>query len=324
MLAPSSTPRAKSLEQLLGPQLMARLDRLDMLSRKIFSGKLPGERRSKKRGASVEFDDYREYVPGDDLRHIDWNVFARLDKFFLKIFREEEDLALHIVLDASASMDAGVPSKLVFAQRVAMALGYVGIVNQNRVSASIVGAPGRRGVETIAPMRGRRNVQRLAQFLIENVSAPVGYSGERRPRVGFNRAMLEISRSRRGRGVMVLLSDFLVPEDWKRGLNYLVAGGRGYDLYVVQVMSAGELEPEKEAGGGVVGDLRLTDVETGAAAEVTVSGALLKRYKERVKRFVEEVHGACAARGVSHVLSRSDSDVDQLLLGYFRGRGLLG
>src|SRR5580765_6674127 len=117
-----SANRPSTIDELLGPELLSRLDRLDVLSRKVFAGKLPGERRSRKRGTSVEFDDYRNYVAGDDLRRVDWNVFARLDKFFLKLFREEEDLALHIAIDASASMDAGSPSKLVFAQRLAMAL----------------------------------------------------------------------------------------------------------------------------------------------------------------------------------------------------------
>src|SRR5262245_27948309 len=103
MLAPSRAPGPRTMEELLGAGLIGALDRLDVLSRKVFAGKLPGERRSKKRGQSVEFDDYRNYVPGDDLRHIDWNVFARLDRFFVKLFREEEDLALHVVIDASAS-----------------------------------------------------------------------------------------------------------------------------------------------------------------------------------------------------------------------------
>jgi uncharacterized protein (DUF58 family) len=303
---------------------MARLDRLDILSRKIFAGKLPGERRSKKRGASVEFDDYREYVPGDDLRHIDWNVFARMDRFFLKLFREEEDLALHLVIDASASMDAGNPSKLAFAQRLAMALGYIGLVNANRVLVSIIGAPGRAGVQQLAPMRGRRSIQRLASFLLESTYPPQGWHGDRAPATGFNAALRQVAMGRRGRGVMVLLSDFLVAEDYRLGLNYLAGGGRGFDLFGMQVLAPGELEPEKEPGGGVIGDLRLTDAESAAAAEVTVSGALLKRYKQRVAAFVQEVHSACAARGIAHGLLRSDTDLQPLLLDYLRRRRLVG
>src|SRR5690606_9722395 len=129
VLASTSTRLPRSVDELISSHLCARLDRIDVLSRKVFAGKLQGERRSKRRGQSVEFADYRPYVAGDDLRRIDWNALARLDKFFIRIFLEEVDLSLHLVLDASASMDAGEPNKLIAAQRIAMALGYIGLVN---------------------------------------------------------------------------------------------------------------------------------------------------------------------------------------------------
>lgn len=325
MLAPASTPRPKSIEDLLGPELLARLDRLDVLSRKVFAGKLPGERRSKRRGSSVEFDDFRNYVPGDDLRHIDWNVFARLDRFFVKLFREDEDQALHIVLDASPSMDAGSPSKLVFCQRLAMAIGYIGLVNQSRVIVSAFGTPGRPVLRQLAPIRGRRNVQRLAAFILEEVWPPEGYAGGSGTGESFNAALRQLALSRRGKGVLVLLSDFLVRDGYRAGLNYLAsAGGGGFDVTCLQVLSPGELEPEREAGGAVVGDLRLTDAETGLGAEVTVSAALLKRYKQRVAEYIDGLRSACAARGMAHMMLRSDADLGPLLLTYLRRKGLLG
>lgn len=325
------------MADLLSPELMQRLDRLDVLSRKVFAGKLPGERRSKKRGFSVEFDDFRNYVPGDDLRHIDWNVFARMDRFFIKIFREEEDLSLHLVIDATASMDAGNPSKLVFAQRIAMALGYIGLVNQNRVIAAIIGAPGCPAVQQLAPIRGRRGIQRLSKFLLENVHPPEGYTGSGVGGGGtqvldFNMALRALAMSRKGKGVIALVSDFLVREDYTRGLNYLASAGPGggYDVYVLQTLSPGELEPEREGAsrdggsGTIIGDLRLLDVETGAAAEITISAAVLNRYKQRLAAHVESVRAACAVRGMAHVMIRSDEDVGRLLLDYLRRRGMLG
>ena len=326
MLAPASTPRPRSIEDLLGADLLPRLDRLDVLSRKVFAGKLPGERRSKKRGASVEFDDYRNYIAGDDLRHIDWNVYARLDRFFIKLFREEEDLALHLVIDASASMDAGAPSKLVFAQRVAIALAYIGLVNQDRIVVSIINAPGRKAVQQLSPVRGRRGLTRVSEFVLGNVWAPEGavIRGAAAGSSGFNASVKAVAMSRRGKGVMVLVSDFLVREDYREALNYLAGGGSGgFDVYCLQVLSPGEMEPEKESGG-VIGDLRLTDAETGAAAEVTVSGTLLKKYKQRLAGHIEGVRKACAARDMSHAVFASDTDVAGLILGYLRRRGLLG
>lgn len=330
MLASASTARPRTLQDLLSPALMHKLDRLDVLSRKVFGGKLPGERRSKRRGQSVEFDDYRQYVAGDDLRHIDWNVFARMDRFFLKLFREDEDLALYVVLDASASMDAGTPNKLLFAQRLAMALGYIGLVNQNRVVPAIVGAPGRPNVQMLSPIRGRTNVQRLAQFVLTGVWPA---AGDRAAAGGgsLNDALRTVAMSRSGRGVMILISDFLVREDLRTGFNYLAGGGvggegTGFDTTCIQVLSPGELDPASEAregGAGLIGDLRLTDAETGLAAEVTVSAALLKRYHERLEAHLEGVRTACVSRGMAHMLVRSDAEVDKLLLETLRKRGLL-
>src|SRR5438128_7400427 len=121
---------------LLDPQFMARLDQLDIMSRKLLTGKMKGERRSKRRGQSVEFADYRNYVIGDDLRFIDWNIYARLDKIFLKLFLEEEDLSLHVLMDISKSCDFGNPNKAQYIKQVAAALGYIGLVNYNRVTLS--------------------------------------------------------------------------------------------------------------------------------------------------------------------------------------------
>lgn len=311
----STSPRPRTLDDLLTPDLLARLDRLDVQSRKVFAGKLPGERRSKRRGQSVEFDDYREYVPGDDLRHIDWNVFARMDRFFLKLFREEEDLALHIALDASASMDAG--AKIHLAQRLAIALAYIGLVNNNRVVVSVWGADGR--LRMLSPIRGRRHVQRMTRFILDASQL----TPEARPQ-SFADAMRTLALSRSGRGVLVILSDFLYEEDLRTGLNYLTGGHEAFDTYCAQILSPGELDPASERDQGLVGDLRLTDIETGRVAEVTVSRALLKKYHERLEAHLDALRTACAARRMSHILLRSDADIETLLLDVLRRRGLLG
>src|SRR5438552_7630160 len=124
---------------LLDPAFMARLDQLDVMSRKLLAGKMKGERRSKRRGQSVEFADYRTYVIGDDLRFIDWNIYARLDRLFLKLFLEEEDLSVYVLVDMSKSCDYGDPHKALYLKRVAAAIGYIGLVNYNRVSICAMG-----------------------------------------------------------------------------------------------------------------------------------------------------------------------------------------
>src|SRR5437868_5941514 len=155
----ASPPSRPSL--LLDPAFMARLDQLDVMSRKLLAGKLKGERRSKRRGQSVEFADFRNYVIGDDLRFIDWNIYARLDKLFLKLFMEEEDLALYVLADVSKSCDYGKPHKADYIKKVAAALGYIGLVNYNRVSV-VAMADGI--VDSTGAMRGRRKVSQMIEF----------------------------------------------------------------------------------------------------------------------------------------------------------------
>ena len=320
----------KTPDDLLGPQLAAALNRLDVLSRKVFAGKLPGERRSKRRGRSVEFDDFRLYVPGDDLRHIDWNVLARLDKLFIKIFREDEDLSLHLFVDASASMDAGLPNKLYFAARVAMAVGYVGLANQNRVAMTVYRGSD-RPVKRLAPVRGRSNARRLSQLLLECLEpspaagVPDQDSARRAPaRTDFNAALRGAAMSRSGKGVMVVLSDFLNREGCEPGLNYLYGGGvTGFDTWVLHLLSPGEIDPETERSRGLIGDLRLTDSESGAAQEVTISPALIDKYRDRMREFTEHLKTACRARGIAYLRVPTDTPVTGFVLDSLRRGGML-
>src|SRR5213592_2342220 len=156
------TIAAPKPDLLLDPAFMARLDQLDVISRKLLAGKMKGERRSKRRGQLVEFADYRNYVVGDDLRFIDWNVYARLERLFLKLFLEEEDLSLYVLVDVSKSCDYGDPNKALYLKRVAAALGYIGLVNYNRVN--VVAMADGIVAETGA-MRGRKRVAQMLDFV---------------------------------------------------------------------------------------------------------------------------------------------------------------
>jgi uncharacterized protein (DUF58 family) len=344
MLAGPVESLPKSIEELLGRDLAARLDRLDLLSRKMLAGKLPGERRSKRRGRSVEFDDFRDYVPGDDLRHIDWNVLARLDKLFIKIFREEEDLALHIIVDASASMNAGSPNKLIYAHQLAMALAYVGVVKQNRVSvasfgvaSAIASASGRSAgsasLRQLAPVRGRSGVHRVATFLLQSLedaqrAAQAGNMPGVKDAPDIAKALRTFARTRRGKGIAVVISDFLTPTGDASvllpGLNAIaLTEAGGFDSYALQTLSRDELDPRPLSARGLIGDLRLTDVETGRAAEVSISPALIAKYRARVDQYVAAVRQHCRARGIGHFLVATDSPIDQLVVSSLRRGGML-
>ncbi|MFN4243703.1 MAG: DUF58 domain-containing protein [Tepidisphaerales bacterium] len=312
---------------LLPPELLPRLDRLDVLSRKVLAGKLRGERRSKRRGQSVEFADYRNYVVGDDLRHIDWNIYGRLDRLFLKMFLEEEDLSLYVVADLSASMNFGTPNKALYARRVAAALAYVGLVHHNRVVVYGLGArvkptgpwAGRSGggagegssggVVESGAMRGRVRVPKMLDFLSRLTPSPPGEA------VSLEAALRRVTLSARVRGVVVLISDFLDPAGYERSLRPLL-GGR-YDVYAVQILSPEEIDPT------LAGDLRLKDVEDGAEAEVSVNAALLKQYRATVNAYCLGLKQHVVRRGGQYLFSSTAVPFDTLVLAYLRQRGLL-
>jgi uncharacterized protein (DUF58 family) len=288
---------------LLSPEFLARLERLELVTRKVFRGRMKGERRSKRKGQSVEFADYRNYVPGDDLRFIDWNTFARLERLFLRLFLEEEDLHFYTLIDASLSMGFGDPTKLHFAQQLAAALSFVGLVRADRVKVETIG---QRLREASPALRGRASVWRLMQQIeaIEpDGSAPLAQ--------GVKNFCLRNS----GKGILVLISDLMDKHGYEDALRYLLA--QQMDVYVVHVLSREEMEPD------VAGDLKLIDCEDQDVAEITVSAPLLKRYQQTLNSFVSGAREFCTRRGMNYLLANNQTPVEELVVNYLRRRGLV-
>jgi uncharacterized protein (DUF58 family) len=288
---------------LLSPELLARLEKMELVSRKIFRGRMKGERRSPRKGQSVEFADFRSYVPGDDLRFVDWNTYARLEKLFLKMFLEEEDLHFYALIDASSSMEFGQPTKLRYAAQLAAALGFIGLIRSDRVKIETLDQPQR---EAAPIFRGRRSLWRMLDYL-EGI--------EPGPPVPLAEGVKNFCLRNSGKGILVLLSDLMDKTGYETALRYLVS--QDMDVYVVQVLSAEELEPE------IQGDLRLVDCEDADVAEVTVSGPLMKRYQQTLAAFVESAREFCTRRGMSYLLARNQVPVEELVTGYLRTRGLV-
>jgi uncharacterized protein (DUF58 family) len=301
--AAATTPKPRN-ELLLDPTFMARLDQLDVMSRKLLAGKMKGERRSKRRGQSVEFADYRNYTIGDDLRFIDWNIYARLDKLFLKLFLEEEDLSLYIMLDVSKSCDFGEPQKARYLKQVAAALGYIGLVNYNRVS--VVAMADGIVAETGA-IRGRRRVAQMLDFI--NKLQPTGASH-------MAEACKRFALAHRHKGVCVVLSDFFDKGGYENGLRY-VAGGK-YDLFAVQILSPQEIDPD------IQGDLKLRDMEDDDMAEVSITQPLIKQYKANLNAYCLGLKDYVTRRGGTYLFTSTAVPFDTLVLNYLRERGLLG
>jgi len=288
---------------ILTPELLARLERMELVSRKIFRGRMKGERRSPRKGQSVEFADFRNYVPGDDLRFVDWNTYARLEKLFLKMFLEEEDLHFYALIDASDSMAFGEPTKLQYATQLAASLGFIGLIRGDRVKIETLGQSAR---DAAPVFRGRRSLWRMLEHL-EAVEP-----GESITMVeGVKNFCLRNS----GRGIVVLIADLMEKTGYKDALKYLVS--RDMDVYVIHLLSAEELDPDVE------GDLRLIDCEDGDVAEITVSAPLLKRYKQTLAAFVDGARDFCNRRGIVYLMARNDVPVEDLITGFLRTRGLV-
>jgi uncharacterized protein (DUF58 family) len=298
------TLAAERKSLLLDPGFMARLDQLDIVSRKVLLGKMKGERRSKRRGQSVEFADYRNYVVGDDLRFIDWNIYGRLDRLFLKLFMEEEDLSLYILCDVSKSCDFGTPNKAQYIKQVAAALGYIGLVNYNRVTIAAVSDG---VVAETGALRGRSKVPQMLDFVAK--LKPEGASN-------FGASCKRFALQHRLKGVCVVLSDFFVKEGFEPGLKYL-AGGK-YDLFAVQTLAPQEIDPDLQ------GDLKLKDMEDDDLAEVSITQPLMKRYKANLNAYCLGLKDYVTRRGGTYLFSSTAVPFDTLVLNYLRERGLVG
>ena len=288
---------------LIDPEFLHKLEQLELVSKKIFVGRMKGERKSKRRGSSVEFADHRQYSVGDDLRHIDWNVYGRLDRLFLKLFLEEEDLHFYTLLDTSLSMDFGEPTKLHYGKQVAAALAFIGLVNHDRVMLDTFSTGLDAGMNSV---RGRSQMYRVVGYL--DKLAASGASD-------LTAAAKSFAIKHAGKGVVVIISDFLDKRGYEPALRYLLA--RNMDIYVIHVMAREEVEPE------LVGDLRLVDAEDDDVAEITVSAPLLRRYKDNLNAFVGGLKEWCTKRGITYIFTTNQNPFDKLILNYLRERGLV-
>jgi uncharacterized protein (DUF58 family) len=283
---------------------LRQLERLLILMRSPVRGGLKGGRRSVKRGQSVEFADYRDYALGDDLRQLDWNVYARLERLFVKLFIEEEDVTVTLLVDASASMATGRPQKLLFAKRAAAALGYIALASEDRVSLSVIAG---RASRRRTALRGSGRVFRLLSDLsaVEPAAGPTDLVAAAR------HAAAQLT----GRGVVVLLSDLLDPAA-DRIIRELAATGS--ELVIIHVLSPDELDPALE------GDLRLVDSETGEGIDVTADLGTLDAYKARLAAWKQGFADLAARRRASYVDLSSDTNLAELMFAELRRRRVLG
>lgn len=291
------------LEKLSDPKFMGMLRRLSFRARRAYYGYTVGEQRSRRRGSGIEFLDHREYQPGDDYRHIDWNLLSRLDRVFVKLFVEESDLAVYILVDSSRSMDFGRPTKFEYAKLVAGALAYVGLVNSNRVMVGLLDAD---SMKALPPGRGKAHMVRVRDFLEQ---ARCG------GRTALDKGLGEFALANKGRGLVILLSDLLDESGFAAGVKTL--RGLGFQVGIIQVLSQEELFP----GGS--GEFLFMDSETGEEIRVTLDAGTLEIYRSALDEFFRGIEDFCVKSGVEYVRTTTAVPPDALILDYLRQGGIL-
>lgn len=286
----------ENMESFLDEEFLRRLEKLKILAKRGRKGPTKGEHISWRSGASLEFLDYRKYQVGDDFRYIDWNVYGRLDKLFLKLFRAEEDLNVHILIDTSRSMGTGNPLKDIYAKKIAAALSYIGLANLDRVGiTSFSDSLG----ETQSPERGRSVYINLLKYL--NSLKPAG-------RTDFNGCLTEYASNTKRPGMAIILSDLLDPDGIDKGLESL--RHKRFDIALLQIFDREELFPSLN------GYLTLREVETGETKKITLDEPLLELYREKIQGFLGDIRDLCLLNGVDYYLVDTGLSFEDFLFDY--------
>lgn len=300
-------------QRLFDETILHKLERLTLIAGRVRAGAMKGERRSTRRGTSIEFADYRNYTRGDDLRRIDWNIFARLERPFIKLFEDEEDLAVYVLLDGSSSMDwpkGGSEggniehNKFRFAQRIAAGLAYIALgTGDNLTLSALYGA--NRNI-TWGPHRGRGR----ALPLLHHVAA-LSTGGI----LDMNIALKEYATRYRRPGLCLLISDLLMPGGFEDGMTALQ--NVGHEVVIIHILSPDEIDPP------LAGDLQLVDVETGISQDVTIDAAMRDLYSQRLLAWRDDITQYCLRRGIHYVTVDTSISWEELILFELRRLGLV-
>jgi len=280
-------------------EFLTKLEYLSMVSRRAFQGGLLSRQRKKRFDRGVEFADHREYVPGDDLRSLDWNVYARFGQLMLKRFVEEEDLPVYFFLDCSKSMNFGNPNKFDYACKVTAALAYIALADWDRVSI-ITFADGLLDVYPLT--RGKQHIIGLMRFL------------ERADTTGtatdLARVAREFSHRKSRPGLAVLVSDFFEADAFRQGMDLLRF--QQYEPYVIQIHDPSEADPQ------LSGDFQLADMETGLTNETTISESMLRLYKVKFDAFLDSIKSYCLTNDFGCTITHTRVPFDRLILQMMR------
>ncbi|HHV97767.1 MAG TPA: DUF58 domain-containing protein [Clostridiaceae bacterium] len=280
------------MSQLFDSSFMKKIQQLTLNTKFTLDGTHAGNRKSRSKGVSVEFSDYREYVPGDDFRHIDWNAYGRFEKLFIKLFMEEREAPVTIFLDVSKSMDWGEPNKSIASRRLTAALSYISLSNFDKVSVACFDEQVR---ENCRNLRGKFSFHRITN-LLENVT----YTGSSNIQKAIENFQMQWNR-----GITVIISDFFSQGSFSQVLKYLKYNKQV--IYICHILSPQEIHPE------FTESIRLLDSETGEILDITLTPALLSSYSKALKQFEENIKKDCIKWGAYYFNFSSDTTIEEMV-----------
>lgn len=284
---------------LFPPDFLTRLEYLSIMSKRVFRGSLLAQRRTLQMGSGIEFSDHREYTPGDDLRYLDWNIYARHGDLLLKRFQEEQDLHVYLMLDCSRSMAFGQPVKFDLARQLTAALAYIALADLDRI-AVVAYADGI--IAEFPVTRGKARIIPLMRFL-ENLPT----AGQD---TNLGRAVRGLLHRGSRTGLAVVISDLFDEHGFQQGLDQLRF--RRFDAHVLQ------LHDPKEAEPGLLGDVELQDVENESIRLVTVTEKNLRMYRKLFSQHQQAVRDYCSNYGLGCTQSPSVVPFDELVMSMMR------
>ncbi len=284
------------LETFIDDEFLKKLEKLKIITRKSTRSPQRGEHRSWQSGEGFEFLDYRKYHHGDDLRYVDWSVYGRLDKLFVKLFHAEKGQTAHILLDTSLSMGTGNPSKDITAKKIAAAISYICLSNLDKTGLT---AFNDKIVAVKAPARGKKQYPEVLKFFLSlNPSDQTNLNG----------CLAEYASICRNPGIAVIISDLLDPKGYEDGLKALAY--RDFDINLIQVMDHEELFWSK------TGNLLLRETETGEKKVAFVDKYLLESYQHKINAFISNIKSYCGHYGINYFLCDTSIPFEDLLTEY--------
>ncbi|MBQ9481464.1 MAG: DUF58 domain-containing protein [Clostridia bacterium] len=293
----------------LNDRFFSRLETLSLNLRKDLLGYFGGKHLVSKYGQTVEFADYREYQLGDDIRRIDWNLYSRFEKYFLKLFTDERQMQVQIFLDCSASMGKNDPKKSAYAVAAAAAMGFLAVHNMDKLSFNLM--KGERSENPFGTIIGKNSFYRSVSELEE-----LTFDGE----TFIHSCVTGCPDTSSGNGLSVIISDFFTDNEWKKAVDYLRYKNR--QVLLVQILTPDEDDPAYDGRVNLI-DSEAVDLSDNKNMKLRITRSMQRAYAEALKDFKHEIQTFCSKRGADFITVRTDIPIEKVLFGELLKAGIM-